>query len=52
MEDGCQKSKRLSYTAKFKCEIIWCAEEIGNRKTAAILGLMKATFDFGRNTGQ
>jgi len=24
MEEGHQKSKRLSYTAKFKREVIWC----------------------------
>jgi hypothetical protein len=27
MEEGCQKSRRLSYTAKFKREVIQCAEE-------------------------
>jgi hypothetical protein len=37
-EEGRQKSKRLSYTAKFKCEAIWCAEK-GNRKAAAIFGV-------------
>jgi hypothetical protein len=36
---GCQKSKRLSYTAKFKREVIWCAEEKGNCKAAAIFGV-------------
>jgi hypothetical protein len=36
MEGGCQKSKRLSYTAKFKREVIRCAQEKGNRKAAAI----------------
>jgi hypothetical protein len=38
MEEGHQKSKRLSYTAKFKREVIRCAEEKGNRKAAEILG--------------
>jgi transposase-like protein len=38
MEEGCQKSKRLSYTAKFKREIIRCAKEKGNNKAAAIFG--------------
>jgi hypothetical protein len=38
MEEGHQKSKRLSYTAKFKREVIWCAEK-GNRKAAAIFGV-------------
>jgi hypothetical protein len=35
MEEGRQKSKRLSYTAKFKREVIWCAEDKGNRKAVA-----------------
>jgi hypothetical protein len=38
VEEGCQKSKRLSYTAKFKREVIWCAEE-GNCKAVAIFGV-------------
>jgi hypothetical protein len=38
MEEGRLKSKRLSYTAKFKREVIRCAEENGNRKAAAIFG--------------
>jgi transposase-like protein len=38
MEEGCQKSKRLSYTAKFKREVIRCAEK-GNSKAAAIFGV-------------
>jgi hypothetical protein len=38
MEEGCQKSKRLSYTAKFKREVIWCVDEKGNRKATAIFG--------------
>jgi transposase-like protein len=38
-EEGHQKSKRLSYTAKFKREVIRCAEEKGNRKAAAIFGV-------------
>jgi hypothetical protein len=38
MEEGHQKSKRLSYKAKFKCEVIRCPE-IGNRKAAAIFGV-------------
>jgi hypothetical protein len=24
---------------KFKCEVVWCAEERGNHKTVAILGV-------------
>jgi transposase-like protein len=39
MEEGRQKSKRLSYTPKFKREVIWCTEEKGNRKAAAIFGV-------------
>jgi transposase-like protein len=39
MEEGHLKSKRLSHTAKFKREVIRCAEENGNRKAAAIFGV-------------
>jgi hypothetical protein len=39
MEEGRQKSKRPSCTAKFKCEVIWFAEEKGNCKAAAIFGV-------------
>jgi transposase-like protein len=39
MEEGHQKSKRLSYTAKFKCEVIRYTEEKGNCKAAAIFGV-------------
>jgi hypothetical protein len=35
MEEGRQKSKRLSYTAKFKRKVIRCAEETGKIKHAA-----------------
>jgi len=38
MEEGRQKSKILSYTAKFKHEGIRCAEDKGNHKAAAIFG--------------
>jgi transposase-like protein len=38
MEEGRQKSKRLSYTAKFKPEVIRCAQK-GNSKAAAIFGV-------------
>jgi len=44
MEEGHQKSKRLSYTAKFKREFIRCAEDKGNRKAAEIFGVDKSTF--------
>jgi hypothetical protein len=39
MEEGHQKSKRLSYTANLKHGVIRCAEEKGNRKAAAIFGV-------------
>jgi hypothetical protein len=39
MEEGCQNSKRLSYVAKFKYEVVWCTEEKGNYKTAAVFGV-------------
>jgi len=39
MEEGPQKSKRLSYAAKFKLEVIQCAEDKENRKVAAIFGV-------------
>jgi hypothetical protein len=39
MVEGRQKSKRLSYMAKFKREVIRHAEEKENRKTAAIFGV-------------
>jgi len=52
MDEGCQKPKRLSYTAKFKCKVIQCAQEKGNRKSLQFLELMKATFDCGGNTRQ
>jgi hypothetical protein len=39
VEEGRQISKRLSHTTKFKCEVIWCAEEKGNRKATAVFGI-------------
>jgi len=42
MEEGHQKSKRLSYMAKFKREVIRCAEDKGNRKAAAIFGVYES----------
>jgi hypothetical protein len=39
MEEGCQKYRRLSNTAKFKREVIRCAEQKGNRKATAIFGV-------------
>jgi len=52
MEEGRQKSERPSYTAKFKREVIWCAEDKGNAKPLQFLELMEATFDCGGNTRQ
>jgi hypothetical protein len=39
MEEGFLMSKRLSYTSKFKPEVIWCAEEKVNRKATAVFGV-------------
>jgi len=39
MEEGRQKSKRLSYSAKFKREVIRCTEDKGNSKASAIFGV-------------
>jgi hypothetical protein len=38
-DKGCQKSKRLSYTAKFKREVVRCTEEKGNHRAASIFGI-------------
>jgi hypothetical protein len=38
-EERCQKSKRQSYTAKFKHEAVQCAEEKRNCKAAAIFAI-------------
>jgi hypothetical protein len=52
MAEGCQKSKRLSYIAKFKRDVIRCTEEKETGKPLQFLELMKATFDCGGNTTQ
>jgi transposase-like protein len=39
MKEGRQKSKRLSYTAKFKREVTRYTEEKGNHKVTAIFGV-------------
>jgi len=39
MEEGRQISKRLSYMAEFKREVIRCTEDKGNSKTAGIFGV-------------
>jgi hypothetical protein len=36
MEEECQKSEKLSYMAKLRREVVWCAEQKGNCKGAAI----------------
>jgi hypothetical protein len=41
-EERHQKPKRLSYTAKFKREVVWCTEETGNCKAAAVFVKVKA----------
>jgi hypothetical protein len=48
MEEGCQKSKRLSYTGKFKLEVIRCAEEKGNCKAAVIFGVDESNVQLWR----
>jgi hypothetical protein len=40
MEEGCQKSKRLSYMARVKCDV-QCAEEKGNHKAAAVFSVIE-----------
>jgi hypothetical protein len=48
MEEGCQKSKRLSYMAKFKRKVIGCAEEKEKSKAAAIFGVDESNFQLWR----
>jgi hypothetical protein len=38
--------------AKFNCEVLQCAEEKGNCKTAAIFGVNEAKFDCCKSTWQ
>jgi hypothetical protein len=38
MDEGCQKSKTLSYIAKFKCEAVQCVEDKENGTGAAVFG--------------
>ena len=52
MEDGCQKSKKLSYTAKFKREVIRCAEDKGHCRATAIFGVDESNVSLWRNTRQ
>jgi hypothetical protein len=46
--DGYQKSKRLSYMAKFKHEVVLCTEEKGNHKATAIFGVDKSNVKLWR----
>jgi hypothetical protein len=48
MEEGHQTSKRLSYTAKFKCEVIRCTGK-GNRIACAIFGVDESNAHCGGN---
>jgi hypothetical protein len=48
MEEGCQKCKGVSHTAKIKCEVVQHAEEKGNRKATAIFGGDKSNVQLWR----
>jgi hypothetical protein len=48
VEEGRQKSKRLSYAVKFKRDVIWCTEGKGNRKAAAIFGVDESNVQLWR----
>jgi transposase-like protein len=48
VEEGRQKSKKLSYMAEFKREVIQCAEEKGNCKAAAIFGVDESNVQLWR----
>jgi len=48
MGDGRQKSKRQSNTAKFKREVIRCAENKGNGKAAAIFAVDESNVQLWR----
>jgi hypothetical protein len=39
MEEGCQKSGKVSYMAELKHEVVWCTEEKGYCKATAIFGV-------------
>jgi hypothetical protein len=42
MEESYQKSKRISYSAKFRHEVVQCAQQKGNHKPAAIFGVYES----------
>jgi hypothetical protein len=46
MEEGHQKSKILSYMAKFKCKVIWWRQEKGICKAVAIFGIDESSVQF------
>ena len=48
MGEGRQKSQRLSYTAKFKREVIRCSENKGKRKAAVIFAVDKSNVQLWR----
>ena len=48
MGEGRQKSQRLSYTAKFKREVIRCAENKGKRKAAVIFAVDESNVQLWR----
>jgi hypothetical protein len=47
MEEGRQKSKRLSYMTKYKREVR-CSEEKGNHKAAAVFGVDESNVQLWR----
>jgi hypothetical protein len=52
MEQGRQKSKRLSHTAKLNVQLFGAQRRRETAKPLQFLELMKATFDCGGNTRQ
>ena len=52
MEEGCQKSKRLSYTPKFNMKLFGAQSIRETAKPLQFFELMKATFDCDGNTRQ
>jgi hypothetical protein len=51
MEEGRQKCKTLSYTSKFKHEVLQCSEETGNCRASAVFGVDERSnqFDLSQN---
>jgi hypothetical protein len=39
MEEAHERSKRLSYMAKLRCEVFWYAKKKGNHRAAAVFGV-------------